>query len=349
MNKKIISCLLILCIAFSIFPSLAAEKKTEKKEKLTVLYTAKVSTLFKGAPSSLYQAPTDDPKEKGVKIGQLAERTPIQIVEVLPNYVGILLKNGKVAYMRRERIETPVPVNPKTTPPFGTVHTSFFAEVIQDTPVLNKPNGNKTLVTLHKGAMVAFFAVENGWAKTIYMRQYGYMDTRLFKEIKRVANTPEEADEDRPLAVYNSFYVVNDTEKIKNRIVNLEVCSQRADRVMQPGEKLDFNNTVGPFRPGYGYKKAGALANGKPVLSYGGGSCQASSTMYNVVLQLTGLTTLVRAPHGVNGAPYLPHGVDASSGNLNFVFRNDYDFPITIKSKVQDGAFFVAIYKGELK
>lgn len=349
MKRKIISCILILCIVLTSVSGLAAGKKTKSSTKPTVLYTAKVSSLFKGAPSTIYKAPTDDPKELGVKIGQLSERTPIQIVEVLPNYVGILLKNGNVGYLRRERIENPVPVDPKTTPPFGTVYTTYFAEVTQDTPVLDKPNGTKTLVTLHKGAMVAFFSIENGWAKTIYMRRYGYMDTRLFKEIKRVANSIEEADEEHPLAVYNSFYVVNDTEKIKNRIVNLEVCSKRADRVMQPGEKLDFNNTVGPFRPGYGYKKAGALANGKPVLSYGGGSCQASSTLYNVVLQLTGLTTLVRAPHGVNGAPYLPHGVDASSGNLNFVFRNDYDFPITIKSKVQDGAFFFAIYKGALK
>ncbi|MDD3109161.1 MAG: VanW family protein, partial [Eubacteriales bacterium] len=76
-----------------------------------------------------------------------------------------------------------------------------------------------------------------------------------------------------------------------------------------------------------------------------GGSCQVSSTLYNAVLQLTGLTVLRRAPHGANGIAYLPHGVDASSGGLNFVFRNDYPFPVRIYAHVQDGSLFVAFYK----
>jgi vancomycin resistance protein YoaR len=68
--------------------------------------------------------------------------------------------------------------------------------------------------------------------------------------------------------------------------------------------------------------------------------------LYNVVLQLTGLTVLVRSPHGPHGVSYIPHGVDASSGKLNFIFRNDYPFPVTISAHVQDGSLFVAIYKG---
>ena len=117
------------------------------------------------------------------------------------------------------------------------------------------------------------------------------------------------------------------------------------NRVMQPGDVLDFNNSVGPFNAGNGYFQAPALYEGEVVPAYGGGSCQASSTLYNVVLQLTGLTVTARAPHGADGAPYLPHGVDASSGDLNFIFRNDYDFPVRITSHVQDGVLFVAIYR----
>jgi len=64
-----------------------------------------------------------------------------------------------------------------------------------------------------------------------------------------------------------------------------------------------------------------------------------------VILQLNGVTVLRRAPHGANGIKYLPHGVDASSGMLNLVFRNDYSFPISITAHVQDGSLFVAIYK----
>jgi len=114
---------------------------------------------------------------------------------------------------------------------------------------------------------------------------------------------------------------------------------------MQPGEVLNFNQTVGPFRPSSGYKEANGLFEGELIATYGGGSCQVSSTLYNAVLQLTGLTVIARAPHGANGAPYLPHGVDASSGDLNFIFRNDYGFPVRVSSHVQDGALFIAIYR----
>ena len=133
--------------------------------------------------------------------------------------------------------------------------------------------------------------------------------------------------QDTPIAVYNSFYNIAETEANQNRIVNLKVCGERMDRVMQPGDILDFNGTVGPFRASFGYMPAPGLVEGGFIQTYGGGSCQVSSTLYNVVLQLTGLTVLQRSPHGKNGISYLPHGVDASSGALNFRFRNDYDFP----------------------
>ena len=76
-------------------------------------------------------------------------------------------------------------------------------------------------------------------------------------------------------------------------------------------------------------------------------ACQVSSTLYNVVLQLPGITVLQRRAHGDNGASYLPIGVDAAVGNsaLNFRFRNDYPFPIRIDASAQDGALTIAIYK----
>ena len=60
-----------------------------------------------------------------------------------------------------------------------------------------------------------------------------------------------------------------------------------------------------------------------------------------------GITVLRRNPHGANAASYLPHGMDAASGTntQNFIFRNDYDFPIRIDASTHDLALFVAIYK----
>ena len=81
--------------------------------------------------------------------------------------------------------------------------------------------------------------------------------------------------------------------------------------------------------------------------AYGGGSCQVSSTLWDTLMQLPGITVLRRNPHGANAASYLPHGMDAASGTntQNFIFRNDFDFPIRIDASTHDLALFVAIYK----
>ena len=308
----------------------------------TVLYYAKISTLSPNSTTIVYaEADLDSKVLDNFKPGH-----PIQIVEVQPNFVGILM-GSKVGYVLRHRIQDPVALDFKNTPKFGTALNQYFATMSQTVDIKAAPNQNsETLITLHEGAQIGFLDVDNGWARTIFKRQYGYIDTRQLAELNMVAASVEEGNEETPIAVYNSFYDISQSENNINRINNLDVGGQRMSKPLAPGQQLDFNNEVGPFRASNGYMPAGALVDGELVFDvYGGGSCQVSSTLYNVILQLSGLTVLRRAPHGVNGIKYLPHGVDASSGRLNLVFRNDYDFPIYITSHVQDGSLFVAIYR----
>lgn len=307
-----------------------------------VLYTAKITDLYPNSTTNVYAKPDLSSKV----LANYKPNQPIQIVEVLPNFVGIKLGN-KTGWVLRHRIMDPVALDFANTPKFGTVVNHLYATAERDIEVKASPDaGSETLMVLHKGAQIGFLDVDNGWARTIFKRRYGYVDTRTLPELAMVASSEEAGTEDIPIAVYNSFYDISDNENNHNRINNLTVGSQRMSKTMVPGQVLDFNSEVGPFRASNGYMPAGALVDGELVFDvYGGGSCQVSSTLYNVVLQLSGLTVLRRAPHGVNGAQYLPHGVDASSGRLNFVFRNDYDFPITIKAHVQDGSLFIAIYK----
>ena len=86
------------------------------------------------------------------------------------------------------------------------------------------------------------------------------------------------------------------------------------------------------------------------MLSSGGGTCQVSSTLYNAVCQLPGLTIIQRNPHGYGGAKYLPIHCDAAVGSdtLNFVFRNDYDFPVQLVGEsTGDGALLMMIYRAD--
>ena len=78
------------------------------------------------------------------------------------------------------------------------------------------------------------------------------------------------------------------TETNLNRIVNIRVACQRLTRVLKPGKSLNFNNHVGPFSKENGYQPAPVLINGTTKPGYGGGTCQVSSTLYNVLMPLSG-------------------------------------------------------------
>ena len=157
-----------------------------------------------------------------------------------------------------------------------------------------------------------------------------------------VADDVATADNETPISVFTSFYSDN-----PDRIVNLGVCCKFISKVLQPGETMNFNNEVSPFSAANGYKLAPVLKDGETKMGYGGGSCQVSSTLWDTLMQLPGITVLRRNPHGANAASYLPHGMDAASGTntQNFIFRNDFDFPIRIDASTHDLALFVAIYK----
>jgi vancomycin resistance protein YoaR len=135
-----------------------------------------------------------------------------------------------------------------------------------------------------------------------------------------------------------------------NRIWNIGHGAEKitAKGLMQPGDIFNGNKgNIGPYRE---YKLAIGLVNGKAVLSSGGGTCQVSSTLYNIICQMPGLTILQRRPHGYGGASYLPIHCDAAVGNdaLNFVFRNDYDFPIQLVGEsTGDGALLMMAYRAD--
>jgi SH3-like domain-containing protein len=307
-----------------------------------VLYNAKITIFFPNSETRVYEKP--DVESKILTAFQPGRE--IQVTAVEPNFVQIRL-NGGYGWVLRHRIMEPISADPGSIPRFGTVFNHYYATADRAIEVKAAPDaGSQTLITLNPGAQVGFLDVTDGWARTIFKRQYGFVDTRTLGALEMVAPSEEAGTPDVPIAVYNSFYDISDNENNHNRINNLKVGGQRMSRTLQPGEALDFNDEVGPFQARNGYMPAGALVDGELVFDvYGGGSCQVSSTLYNVVLQLDGLTVLRRSPHGANGAKYLPHGVDASSGALNFVFRNDYPFPVSIHAHVQDGSLFIAMYR----
>ena len=101
--------------------------------------------------------------------------------------------------------------------------------------------------------------------------------------------------------------------------------------VVQPGETFSYEDTVGDSTSAAtGFLPAGGLSGGALVQMYGGGICQASSTIYGAAIR-AGMTITMRYCHS-SPSTYVPIGLDAtvSYGDLDFRFRNDLDTPVYI-------------------
>ncbi|NLM85805.1 MAG: VanW family protein [Clostridiales bacterium] len=289
--------------------------------------------------------------EESAKLGYIPKMRQVDILGVEPAWLRVRHRD-QVGYIKRHlMVDSSVKtVNPATTPPYSTVENEYLAWVVGEAPVQTAPDVNaETLITIKDGGRLALIDIQDGWGRLIYHRQYAYINTNHFSEIQPI-NKLEEAGSEAPIAAYTSFYRITTDPSNINRMINLQVaCDRFTLYTLSQGDKLDFNQHIGPYSRKVGYLPANALVDGEVVQGYGGGTCQVSSTLYNVILQLPGINILHRRPHGPAAAPYLPHGADAAVGNKtqNLIISNLYDFPVRIDGTAQDGALTIAIYRAD--
>ncbi|MBQ2952184.1 MAG: VanW family protein [Clostridia bacterium] len=308
------------------------------------LYTCRINEYTSGYPvRSIYEGRTYRTKKQGER-GEVLHLDPLW---------AIVRYNGKIAYVKRHRIYDVQPVDSVNTSPYGVMKPQYIATTASTAEVhVSMTHEDICWVVLTPGTKVAIHKIVDGWAVVIYMRTYAYIDIRDLTDLVTVSPTDAALSSDTPIAAYTSFYKMDDTEKNHNRIHNIGLGAKRMSVVLQPGESFNANNQMGPYEESVGYLVAGALADGEGVDGVGGGTCQVSSTIYNALLQLPGVQIVKRRAHGENGAPYLPHGVDAAVGNdsLNLIFKNNYDFPIRLEGNTTgDGALTWIIYRADIE
>ncbi len=116
-----------------------------------------------------------------------------------------------------------------------------------------------------------------------------------------------------------------------DRIENVKIAARNINYwVLNPGESFSYNDAVGPTDAAHGFSPAPGYVGGETVDVYGGGVCQVSSTLYYATL-LSNLEIVTRYCHQF--APgYIRWGCDATvyEGPVDFVFRNNTDYPIRI-------------------
>ncbi|MBR2175581.1 MAG: VanW family protein [Clostridia bacterium] len=107
--------------------------------------------------------------------------------------------------------------------------------------------------------------------------------------------------------------------------------------IVNPGEIFSFNTMTGDTTTGeLGYVPSTAIVKGKYEQQYGGGICQASTTLFLCALKAD-MEIIERHAHQY-ASNYADRGLDATVdyGNLDMRFKNNKDFPIYIATYVYD-------------
>lgn len=130
-------------------------------------------------------------------------------------------------------------------------------------------------------------------------------------------------------------------------IANMELAIKAANStIVNPGETFSFNEMTGDTTNGYehnypngvtgSYQPSKAIVKGEFKDEYGGGICQASTTLYICALKAD-MEVVERYAHQF-ASIYADRGLDATVdyGNLDMKFKNTRDYPIYIATYVYD-------------
>ncbi|WP_338776475.1 VanW family protein [Metabacillus sp. FJAT-52054] len=133
---------------------------------------------------------------------------------------------------------------------------------------------------------------------------------------------------------------------VKGRVHNIKLSSNAINNiVLGPGDRFYYNLIVGERTEARGFQKALEIVNKEFVEGVGGGICQTSSTLYNAV-ENAGLE-IIELHHHSKQVGYVPKDKDAtvSWGGPDFKFENSKDFPVLIRSTVDEvnGAMTIQI------
>lgn len=163
------------------------------------------------------------------------------------------------------------------------------------------------------------------------------------KVLKPSVTTDQIGNEAFPdlLATCTTTYI---TSKV-GRTTNLKLASSKINGyVLMPGETFSYNDVVGERTVEAGFQMAGVYSGGQEVEGLGGGICQISSTLYNIVVK-SNLEIVERENH-LFLAGYLPAGQDATVvyGSIDFRFKNTRDYPVKIVSTVDGGYVTMKMY-----
>lgn len=203
-------------------------------------------------------------------------------------------------------------------------------------------------VTLTEDKPIITQASQNGWAldqdalkaTLIELIETGSGDTKLpVREVQpTVVSDNMEMDLIAKVSTDVTFRGFDSRSNVRTALNHFNLFA------VYPGDTVSFNTVVGPRTEALGFKVAPEYAGSKEEMGVGGGVCQASTTLYNAMIQ-AGMTIIERHNHTMTVA-YVEPSQDAAVnyGKKDLVFRNDTEHAIYIYTNVTKEYATVTVY-----
>ena len=138
-----------------------------------------------------------------------------------------------------------------------------------------------------------------------------------------------------------STSIADQDENVKRNI--MIACTKLNGAVIGPNAVFSFNDTVGEGSAKNGFAPGRVLYRDRVAIESGGGLCQVSSTLYNVLL-MAGCTIIERHRHS-QPVTYVPVGLDATIkyGRKDLKIKNPHQFDLKIEIKANQSSLAAVI------
>ena len=246
-------------------------------------------------------------------------------------------------------------VQGKKYPVKGVLYTFDKNGVMQITPGWGEYNGKKYYINPSTGfpykgwitfGQTSYYADSNGLLVSGWQKINGYSYYFYPSNYVMARNTTingKRIGQDGRVAKYSDRMAIFSTVSTNNEngTYNMSRALKSFNQVViQPGQTLSFFSVAGPCGKAQGYKQAGVVGG----VGYGGGICQASTTLYGAAVR-AGLTIVQRRNHSVPST-YVPIGQDAmvDYGSSDLKFRNDYDYPVKLVTYVSGRTLYAEVW-----
>ena len=330
--------LLSLCCVLAVAPPASAGGDAEDFEPV---YTGRVTKK-----SSLRSIDSTS----GKLVATLYRNDTVELGEVGEEWTPAR-KGGKAGYILTESLKDLNILSPYRALPDGEEVFPYAATALAPTAIVGTVYGQTdALQTIPKDAVVAVGGPDqDGGLLLPYKRTVGRISADSL-QLERVVPAAEAQPGDL-IGVFSTFFTADlSRDLLAGRLHNIQKGVELLDgRTVAPGEQFSFNEVCAPYTSGNGYKK-GPIINyvSDKKSGYGGGICQVSTTLYNVLLQLPQEMAIVRwQTHSSRGIEYAPVDFDAAvgAGNLDLSFINDAPFAVRMRLNLWDGVVTVRMYR----